>query len=381
MNILIASDSFKDSLTSSEVANIIEESFKNVFSKAKIKKVSLADGGEGTVKTLIESDNGKLVELKVKDPLGREIDSYYGIINNGKTAVIEMATASGLELLKKEERNPLKTSTYGVGELINHALENGVKEFILGIGGSATNDAGLGMLEALGVKFFDKNQDEIENLVQNMDKIDSFDITSLKEKFKNISIKVACDVKNPLCGENGASHVFGKQKGANEQMIMQLDKNLSHFAKVCEKTFNKVTQNIEGSGAAGGLGFALLTFLNAKLESGIDLIMKNVNLEDDIKKSDCVITGEGKIDKQTIEGKTPIGVARLAKKYDKKVIAIAGCVDDGYEVVLDHGIDKVFDCMPINTDFETIKKNAKKELKATALKAAKDFLSSVKTTI
>ncbi len=381
MNILIASDSFKDSLTSSEVANIIEESFKNVFSKAKIKKVSLADGGEGTVKTLIESDNGKLVELKVKDPLGREIDSYYGIINNGKTAVIEMATASGLELLKKEERNPLKTSTYGVGELINHALENGVKEFILGIGGSATNDAGLGMLEALGVKFFDKNQDEIENLVQNMDKIDSFDITSLKEKFKNISIKVACDVKNPLCGENGASHVFGKQKGANEQMIMQLDKNLSHFAKVCEKTFNKVTQNIEGSGAAGGLGFALLTFLNAKLESGIDLIMKSVNLEDDIKKSDCVITGEGKIDKQTIEGKTPIGVARLAKKYDKKVIAIAGCVDDGYEVVLDHGIDKVFDCMPINTDFETIKKNAKKELKATALKAAKDFLSSVKTTI
>lgn len=381
MNILIASDSFKDSLTSSEVANIIEESFKNVFSKAKIKKVSLADGGEGTVKTLIESDNGKLVELKVKDPLGREIDSYYGIINNGKTAVIEMATASGLELLKKEERNPLKTSTYGVGELINHALENGVKEFILGIGGSATNDAGLGMLEALGVKFFDKNQDEIENLVQNMDKIDSFDITSLKEKFKNISIKVACDVKNPLCGENGASHVFGKQKGANEQMIMQLDKNLSHFAKVCEKTFNKVTQNIEGSGAAGGLGFALLTFLNAKLESGIDLIMKSVNLEDDIKKSDCVITGEGKIDKQTIEGKTPIGVARLAKKYDKKVIAIAGCVDDGYEVVLDHGIDKVFDCMPINTDFETIKKNAKKELKATALKAAKDFLSSVKTTV
>lgn len=371
MNILIAPDSFKETLEAEEVASAIELGFKKVFPNANIQKVPLADGGEGTVKTLVKSNNGELISKKAEDPLGRIISSYYGIINNGKTAIIEMATASGLELLKEEEKNPLETSTYGFGQLINHALQKGVKEFILGLGGSATNDAGVGMLQALGVKFYNKKNQEISKGAKEIDQIITIDISNLEKKFKGITINVACDVTNPLCGKNGASFVFGKQKGADKKMIEQLDRNLSHFAKFCEKKFNKSTQYIEGAGAAGGLGFALVTFLNANLQSGIKLIMKSVNLEEKIKEADLVITGEGKMDKQSIQGKTPIGVAKLAKKYDKKVIAIVGCLDDGYEIVLEHGIDAVFDCIPINDNFETIKKNAKKNLELTAFNVAK----------
>lgn len=373
MNILIAPDSFKETLEAKEVATCIETSFKKVFPNANIQKVPLADGGEGTVKTLVESNNGELIKKRAEDPLGRPICSYYGIINNGKTAIIEMATASGLELLNDDEKNPLETSTYGFGQLINHALQKGVKEFILGLGGSATNDAGVGMLQALGVKFYNKENKEISKGAKEINQITTMDISNLKKKFKDITINVACDVTNPLCGENGASFIFGKQKGADEKMIKQLDNNLSHFATLCEKTFNKSTQHNEGAGAAGGLGFALVTFLNANLQSGIELIMKSVELEEKIKEADLVITGEGKMDKQSIQGKTPIGVAKLVKQYNKKVIAIAGCLEDGYEIVLEHGIDAVFDCTPISADFETIKKNAKKNLELTAFNVAKSI--------
>jgi len=370
MNIIIAPDSFKETLEAKEVAACIEKSLQKVFPNANIEKIPLADGGEGTVKTLIESNKGQLITLEVQDPLGRDISSYYGIIDNGTTAIIEMATASGLELLKEKEKNPLKTSTYGFGQLIDHALKKDVKKFILGLGGSATNDAGIGMLQALGTKFFDKNNQEIANPVKEINQIVAIDISNLVKKFKNTTINVACDVKNPLCGEDGASYIFGKQKGANKEMIKELDNKLSYFADLCEKTFNKSTQNIEGAGAAGGLGFALVTFLNANLQSGIELIMESVNLEEKIKVADLVITGEGKMDKQSIQGKTPIGVAKLAKKYDKKVIAIAGCLDDGYEIVLEHGVDAVFSCTAKSEYFETIKKNASKNLELTTLNIA-----------
>ena len=371
MKILIAPDSYKESLEANDVANIIKKSFQTVFLDANIQTIPMADGGEGTVKALVQACHGERVNVNVNDPIGREITAYYGLIHKGKTAVIEMATASGLELLKEDEKNPLQTSTFGFGELINDALKRGVKKLILGLGGSATNDAGVGMLQALGVKFYDKNNNEVPQGAEFISNIQTIDDSILKEKFKNIKIEVACDVINPLCGQNGASHIFGKQKGANEQMIQLLDNNLINFATLCEAHFNKETQHIEGSGAAGGLGFGLVTFLDAKLQSGIKLVMDAVDLETHIKEVDLVITGEGKMDSQTLQGKTPYGVAKLAKKHDKTVIAIAGCLDEGYEILLENGFDAIFDCTPISMDFETVKKNAARNLELTALNVAK----------
>lgn len=371
MKIVISPDSYKETLSAKDVANAIETGFKKVFIDANFIKVPLADGGEGTVEALVDATNGSIKKVLVKDPLQRDIEAYYGILGDSKTAIIEMATSSGLELLKQDEKNPLETTTYGFGQLIKDAFEKGVRSFILGLGGSATNDCGIGMLQALGVKFFDTNKKELPIIgAKYIDEINSFDISSL-EKYKDINIEVACDVTNPLCGKNGASFVFGKQKGADEKTIKTLDKSLENFANLCEKAFNKKTKNIEGCGAAGGLGFALITFMNAKLKSGIDIVMEKVNLEEHIKDSSLVITGEGKIDSQTIKGKTPVGVARLAKKYDKKVIAIAGCTSNDYELVYKYGIDAVFDVTPISMPFETIKKDAKKNLELSAYNIAK----------
>lgn len=371
MKIVIAPDSYKETLKASEVADIIESGFKKVFKDASFCKVPLADGGEGTAEALKDATDGQEFECEVLDPLERKIKTSYVKLGNSNIAVIEMAKASGLELLSQDEKNPLETTTYGVGQLIKDAFENGISKFILGLGGSATNDCGIGMLQALGVKFFDKDNQELPIIkAKYIDKIVSFDIKAL-EKYKNISIEVACDVKNPLCGQNGASFVFGKQKGADDETIKFLDKSLEKFADLCELKFGIKTKEIEGTGAAGGLGFALVTFFNAKLKSGIDIVIENVGLEKEIKDATFVITGEGKIDSQTIYGKTPIGVAKLAKKYDKKVIAIAGCTSKGYELVYEYGIDAVFDVTPISMDFETIKKEAKYNLEQTAYNIAK----------
>lgn len=371
-NIIIAPDSFKETMSAKEVCIGIKKGFQRVFPNANFFTVPLADGGEGTVEVLVDSTSGKIIKTKVNDPLFREIESFYGILGDKKTAIIEMASASGLELLSQDEKNPMNTSSYGFGQLINHALDNGVKDFVLGLGGSATNDCGIGMLQALGVVFYD-DKNNILPLVcgKDLESIVSFDASLLKDKFKDINIEVACDVKNPLCGSNGASLVFGKQKGANEEMIKTLDSNISKFADLCKNTLGVDRRDIEGCGAAGGLGFALITFLNAKLKSGIDIVMDKAGLEELIKEADLVITGEGKIDSQTINGKTPIGVAKLAKKYDKKVIAIAGCISNDYEVVFDYGIDAVFDITPISMDFETIKKESKRNLELTAFNIAK----------
>ncbi len=370
MKILIAPDSFKETLSAKEVMNTIEKGFLKAEPSLNITKVALSDGGEGSVDVLVDAKNGKIIKHEVNDALGRKINASYALINDNKTAVIEMATSCGLEHIQPKYRDPMISSTYGFGELLNHAFEMGVKDFILTLGGSATNDAGVGMLQALGVKFLDSNNKEIKKGAKYLKDIKTIDVSELK-KFEDINIKVACDVKNPLCGENGASYTFAKQKGADQKMIKELDEILYSFALLCEKQFNKSTKNIEGTGAAGGLGFALITFLNAKLQSGIDLIIKEVDLENIVKDVDLVITGEGRMDSQTLQGKTAYGVAKLAKKYDKKVIAIAGCLDDGYEVLLDNGFDAIFDCTPISSNFETIKKNSKKNLELCAYNVAK----------
>lgn len=372
MKILIAPDSYKETLDAMQVCKSIKKSFLKVMPNSKIYTTALSDGGEGSTEVLASAKKGKILSKKVNDALGREINAKFALINKNKTAVIEMASSCGLEHIEENRRNPLITSTYGFGELIDYALSLGVKDFILTIGGSATNDAGVGMLQALGVKFLNKKGEEIKRGATYLKDIKTIDISALK-RFKDVSIKVACDVKNPLCGKNGASFTFAKQKGANKKMIKQLDKLLYNFAILCEKSFNVKTKELEGSGAAGGLGFALVTFLNAKLESGIDLIIKETSLEKQIKKVDLVITGEGRMDKQTLQGKTAYGVAKLAKKHNKKVIAIAGCLDEGYEVLLDNGFDAIFDCTPISSDFKKIKKRAKKNLELTAFNIAKSL--------
>ena len=374
MKILIASDSFKETLSSKKVAKHIKIGFKKVFPEASYLCIPLADGGEGTVKALVAAKNGKIINVKVLNPLQKEINSFYGYIKKDKTAIIEMASASGLELLKEKEKNPMNTSTYGFGQLINHAIKKGAKKLILGIGGSATNDAGIGMLQALGVKFLDKNKKEIKWGAIHIPQIKYINTKKLNKKFKDIKIEVACDVKNTLCGPRGASFTFAKQKGANKKMIKTLDKYLYNFSIFCEKNnISKIsnTKDIEGSGAAGGLGFALITFLNVELKSGFDIVANEVNLEKHIKEASLIITGEGKIDKQSIYGKTPIGVAKLAKKHNIKTIAIAGCLDNDYEIVLEHGVDAVFDITIKSASFNKLKKDTKKNLELCSYNIAK----------
>lgn len=365
MNIVIASDSYKESLSSLEVAQQIKKAFKEIFPKSKISTIALADGGEGTVDALIQSCQGQSIETEVKTPLNKSIKASYGKLNNN-TAVIEMAMASGLHLLKQKEKNPLNTSSYGFGQLIEHARLNGAKKIILGIGGSATNDAGIGMLQAMGVRFFDKDNTLFNATTKNMQDIKYIDDTILQKNYKNILIEVACDVNNPLCGKKGASYTFAKQKGANEIMIEILDKKLLSFSKICQKHFNKKTKNKNGAGAAGGVGFALHTFLNAKLQSGIDIVMKQIKLKQKIKKADLIITGEGKIDAQTIDGKTISGVASIAKKYNKPLIVIAGCSEHGYEKIYEMGVDAVFDITPMNISTKQLFKDTKYNLYLTS---------------
>jgi len=303
--------------------------------------------------------------------MGKTINSYYGILGDKKTAVIEMATACGLDLLTPEEKNPLECSTYGFGQLILDAINKGISSFILGLGGSATNDAGIGMLQALGVKFLDKDKNEIGFGAKYIQDISYIDTHLLDKRLFDIKFKVACDVTNILCGKEGASHVFGPQKGATASMVEHLDTSLYNFALLCEKTFDRKTKIIKGCGAAGGLGFGLITFLNASLLSGIDIVLNKVQLDEHIKDADLVITGEGKMDAQTAKGKVPTGVARRAKRYDVNVIAICGAVEEGYEEVYKHGIDAVFDTTPGVASLNEVLKNAKNNIKTTSQNIAR----------
>ena len=331
LKIVSAIDSFKGSMTSLEVSEAFEKGVRKIYKDVEFVKVSLADGGEGTVQALIDNTNGKLVKLKVNGPLMSETEAFYGILEDGKTAVIEMAAASGLPLLAQEERNPMEATTYGTGELIKDAIKNGCREFIVGIGGSATNDGGMGMLSALGYVFLDKEGNELFPNGKNLSKVDSFDKNNVMKELEECKFLIACDVDNPFYGKSGAAHVYGRQKGASKEMILELDKGLENFSKVINKIMNIDISNVAGAGAAGGLGGAFMAFLNSDLKPGIDIIIQKVGLEDYLKDTDYVITGEGRIDFQSAMGKTPTGVAKLAKKYNIPVIAIGGSVADDIE--------------------------------------------------
>lgn len=342
MKFVLAPDSFKESMTSMEACLAMERGIKKVFKDAECIKVPMADGGEGTVDALVNATEGKFIEIEVTNPIGKKIKAKYGILGDSKTAVIEMAKASGIELINRKERNPYVTTTYGTGEFIKDAVNRGIKHILIGIGGSATNDGGAGMLQALGVKLLDINKEEIPFGGVHLEKIEYIDKGNIDEFLKDVTIEVACDVTNPLIGENGASYIFGPQKGANSEMVKVLDDNLRHFALKIKEIFNINIADVPGSGAAGGLGGALLAFLNAELRSGIDLVIKYTNLEEKIKMSDYVFTGEGSIDGQTILGKTPVGVSKLGKKYDVPVMAFAGKVDPQSENLYNEGMKSIF---------------------------------------
>lgn len=342
MKIVIAPDSFKESLTALEVADAIEQGFKKFYPHADYVRIPMADGGEGTVQSLVDALKGKVVERSVTAPLGNKIQAFFGISGDNQTAVIEMAAASGLHLVSPAQRNPLKTTSFGTGELIKAALDLGVKKIILGIGGSATNDAGAGMLQALGVQLLDANNQQIGLGGENLSLISKIDLSKLDSRLQQVEILVACDVDNPLCGEKGASAVFGPQKGATPEIVQQLDRALFHFSDIVQQDLDLNIHDQAGAGAAGGMGGGLLLLPNVQLKAGVQIIIDAVNLNEQIKDADLVITGEGRMDSQTVHGKTPIGVAKAAKLFNKPVIAIVGSLKDDYEVVYEHGIDAVF---------------------------------------
>ena len=346
MKIVIAPDSYKESLTAMEVAVAIENGFRHVLPEAEYIKLPMADGGEGTVQSLVDATGGVIINHKVTGPLGDQVDAFYGLMGDGKVAIIEMAAASGLHLVASEQRNPLQTTTFGTGELIKAVLDKDVEHIIVGIGGSATNDGGLGMAQALGIKMLDTYGKEIGYGGGSLARLATIDMSDLDPRLASIKLEVACDVDNPLCGPKGASAVFGPQKGATPEMVKQLDANLAHYAGIIKIQLGADVKDMAGAGAAGGLGAALLGLLNASLRPGIDIVMDAVNLSDIIADADLVITGEGRIDSQTIHGKTPIGVARTAKKFNKPVIGIAGCLSNDCHVVHAHGIDAVFSVVP-----------------------------------
>lgn len=367
MKVAVAIDSFKGSLSSYQAAKAIKEGVLAVNPDTEVVIQAVADGGEGTVDALIEGMNGKKIKVCVHDPLFREHETYYGVVD--QTAVMEMASASGLPLLALEERDPLLTTTFGVGEMIMDAVERGYRHFIVGIGGSSTNDGGIGMLMAMGYRFLDQEDQPIRLGAQDLDKIVKIDDHLVDARIKECRFEIACDVSNPLCGENGASAVYGPQKGADAAMIQKMDAGLAHFAFVTTHYNNTDYQEVPGTGAAGGLGFAFLSYLSAKLVSGIDLVLTFVELEDKLKDADYVFTGEGRMDGQTLMNKTPIGVARLAKKHGCKVIALAGGINEEAYVLNNHGIDAMFSIVPGIVDLEYAMKpeNAYRHLKNTAM--------------
>lgn len=342
MKVVVAIDSLKGSLSSMEAGYAIAEGVHKVDASASVTVRPLADGGEGTVEALVAGMNGRTQSVMVTGPLGVPVSCEYGIIEETKTAVIEMSGAAGITLVPAEKRNPLDTTTYGVGEVIKDAITKGCRRFIVGIGGSATNDGGVGMLQALGFGFLDKDGNAIAFGAKGLEKLDSITDTNVIPELAECEFKIACDVNNPLCGENGASAVYGPQKGADASMVMQMDKWLSYYAAVAREKFPKANPKLEGTGAAGGMGFAFVTFTNAILESGINIVLEETKLDDYIKDADIVVTGEGQLDFQTAMGKAPVGVAKLAKKYGKPVVAFAGSVTKEATACNENGIDAFF---------------------------------------
>ena len=342
MNVLIAIDSFKGSMSSIDAGEAAAQGIRRVNNNAKIKILPLADGGEGTVLTLVTGMNGRLQRVNVTGPCGEKIDAYYGLLEHGHTAVIEMSAAAGITLVPEHKRNPLYTTTYGVGEMILHAVKAGCRNFIIGIGGSATNDGGIGMLQALGYGFQDANGHNVVMGAKGLEYLSHITTEHVLPELKECTFQIACDVNNILCGDNGCSAVYGPQKGATSQMIEQMDRWLSDYAALAIQLFPQSDPNKAGAGAAGGMGFAFQTFLDARLESGIDIILREIGFEHYIREADVVITGEGRLDGQTVRGKAPVGVAKLAKKYGKMVLAFSGCVTKDASICNENGIDAYF---------------------------------------
>lgn len=347
MKVIVAIDSLKGSLSSLEAGRAVAEGIEKAVPEAEVDVRPLADGGEGTVEALTLGMNGTLEQVKVTGPLGEQVEAVYGILETSdtykkKTAIIEMSAAAGITLVKEQNRNPLKTTTYGVGEIIKDAIEKGCRHFIVGIGGSATNDGGIGMLQALGYGILDKDGKQVSYGAQGLKEIEKITDEYVIPELKECTFRVACDVTNTLCGEQGCSAIFGPQKGATPTMVAQMDQWLAYFAAISKRKYSHANRNQAGTGAAGGLGFAFLTFTNAVLESGTKIVLEETRLEDYVKKADIVVTGEGRLDRQTVMGKAPIGVAEIAKKYNKKVIAFSGCVTEDAVICNEHGIDAFF---------------------------------------
>ena len=362
MKVVVAIDSFKGSLSSMEAGQAIAEGVKRVYQNAEVVVRPLADGGEGTVEALVEGMGGIFVTKEVTGPLGEKVDAVYGVIeseeDSSKTAIIEMSAAAGITLVPEKSRNPMNTTTYGVGELILDAIERGCRHFIVGIGGSATNDGGVGMLQALGYDFLTREGKAISYGGDGLRELASIEDVNVHPKLKECTFKVACDVTNPLCGENGSSAIFGPQKGATPEMVQELDQLLLHYAELSKEMNANADRFYPGTGAAGGMGFAFLTYTNAALESGIQIVLTETKLEELIKTADFVVTGEGRLDGQTALGKAPIGVASLAKKHQKKVLAFAGAVTPDAKECNQHGIDAFF---PILRGIVTLKEAMDKE--------------------
>jgi len=358
-NFLLAPDSFKESATAKEISDAMEKGILKIFPDANITKVPMADGGEGTVQSLVDATGGQIVEKEVWDPLGNKVTATYGILGDRETAVIEMASANGLHLVAKDKRNPFKTSTFGTGELIKECLDIGMKKIILGIGGSATNDGGAGMARALGVKFLDSNGDLLESGGKSLINLAAIDMTNTHPGLDNCEIIVASDVSNPLTGEKGASAVFGPQKGATPNMVEELDDSLKNFARVIEYDLEKKIENIPGAGAAGGLGAGLLVFTNAKLNSGVEIVIRHSGLETKMQNADYCFTGEGQIDYQTKFGKTPYGVMKVAKNTntDIKVVALTGSIGEDIESLYDVGFDSIFSITPGKSSIDELFQN------------------------
>ena len=373
MKIVIAPDSFKECLTAAQVASAIETGFKEILPDAEYVKVPVADGGEGTLQSLVDATGGRLIEVPVTGPLGNQIQAELGVLGDGKTAVIEMARASGLELVSLEHRNPMIATTYGTGELIHSALDMGVEKIIVGIGGSATNDGGAGMMQALGVRLLDDHGKELLYGGGQLHNLCRINTTKMDQRLQSVEFIAACDVDNPLTGENGASAIFGPQKGATEAMVKALDQSLEHYALIMERDLGVSVHDVPGAGAAGGMGAALLGYLNARLEPGIEIVMDAVDLAEKVKGANLVITGEGRIDGQTAQGKTPVGVARIAKSADLPVVALAGSVGQGVDAVYSQGIDALFPVVHGAVTLEQALKKGKENL----IRAARNLAAAL----
>ncbi|EPN0072656.1 glycerate kinase [Vibrio cholerae] len=346
MKVVIAPDSFKESLTAKQVCDAIQAGLARVWHDAKFVAIPVADGGEGTVQSLVDATQGRLVEVKVMGPQGKRVEAFYGMLGDNQTAVIEMAAASGLHHVPVAQRDPKLTTSFGTGELIRHALDQGVTKLIIGLGGSATNDGGVGMLAALGARFTNADGDPIQLTGGGLRELTHIDLQDFDPRLQNCDILVACDVNNPLCGDKGASAVFGPQKGATPEDVQLLDGALRQFGLLTEKVTGKMVLESAGAGAAGGMGAALLAYTQARLRPGIEIVLETVQLAYQVSDADLVITGEGRIDSQTVHGKTPMGVAKVAKRFDVPVLALCGCTGDNYQAVYQCGIDAVFAAVP-----------------------------------